>query len=175
MYIQAINLSLYSENIMPFKCAQCDTIVQSMDNAECECANPFFVECVLIHYIHPEGPGEVFSKSYNHQGATIDDEGFSKQLTVRNLKQLKLGCLASKTNKKRELVSTSIMSSLVSCPDCLAFIDQLKSRRKQCQSSEEVTMGPTTGSTLVTPKSDSVSPTATMDEPLISMQSDKPQ
>lgn len=160
---------------MPFKCAQCDTIVQSLADAECECANPFFKECALIHYIHPEGPGEVFAKSYNHQGASVDDEGFSKPLTVRNLQELKLGCLASKTNKKRNLVNTSIMSSLVSCPDCLAFIDQLKSRSKECQLSEVPTTAPITGSTSVTPKSDSASPTATMDEPSTSIQSDKPQ
>ena len=160
---------------MPFKCAQCDTIVQSMDNAECECANPFFIKCALIHYIHTEGPGEVFAKSYNYQGVSVDDEGFSTPLTVRNLKQLKLGCGASKNNKKRELVRTSIMSSLVSCPDCLVFIDQLKSRSKECQLSEVPTTAPITGSTSVTPKSDSASPTATMDEPSTSIQSDKPQ
>ena len=160
---------------MPFKCAQCDTIVQSLADAECECANPFFKECALIHYIHPEGPGEVFAKSYNYHGSSTDDEGFSKPLTVRNLKELKLGCNAPKNNKKRELVRTSIMSSLVSCPDCLAFIDQLKSRSKECQLSEVPTMEPTTDSKLEIPKSDSASPTATMDEPSTSIQSDKPQ
>lgn len=160
---------------MPFKCARCGKVVQSMDQAECECANPFFIKCALIHYIHTEGPGEVFAKSYNRQGASIDDEGFSVPLTERNLQELRLGCGTSKTNKKRELVNSSIMSSLVSCPDCLAFIDKLKSRSKECQLSEAVTVEPTVGSTSVTPKSDSVSPTATMDEPSTLMQSDKPQ
>ena len=161
---------------MPYKCAQCDTIVQSLEDAECECANPFFKECVLIHYIHPEGPGEVFAKSYANQGASIDDEGFAKPLSVTQKQELRLGCSASKLNKKRELVRTSIMSSLVSCPDCLAFIQTLKSRSNpECQLSEAPTMVPTMASTLATPKSDSVNPTATKDETLSSMQSDKPQ
>lgn len=116
---------------MPFKCAQCNKIVQTMKDAECECSNPFFVQCAVIHYIHPNGPGEVVAKSYNNQGASIDDKGFSKPITVKNLQQLRLGCSISKTNSKRNLVTTSIMSSLVSCPDCLAFIEKLKSRSKE--------------------------------------------
>ena len=55
---------------MPFKCARCGKVVQSMDQAECECANPFFIRCALIHYIHTEGPGEVFAKSYKGGGYT---------------------------------------------------------------------------------------------------------
>lgn len=160
---------------MPYKCAQCDKIVQSMDNAECECSSPYFIECATIHYIHPEGPGEIFSKSFNHQGASIDDEGFSKPLTTRNLQELKLGCSVSKTNKKRNLINTSIMSSLVSCANCLAFIQQLKSRSKQCQSLEVPTTDSTTDLKSETPKSDSVNPTATMADQLTSMQSDRLQ
>lgn len=161
---------------MPYKCAQCDTIVQSLADAECECANPFFKECVLLHYLHPEGPGEVLATSFATQGASIDDEGFAKPISVTKKQELRLGCLASKTSKKRQLTRASIMSSLVSCPNCLAFIQTLKSRSNpECQLSEVPTMAPTMDSKLVTPKSDSVNPTATKDETLSSMQSDKPQ
>ena len=154
---------------MPYKCASCSTIVQKLENAECECENPFFIECALVHYIHQEGPGKVVSKSYNNQGASIDDEGFSKPITIRNLQELRLGC-----NFKKP-IHLSIMSSLVSCPDCLAFIEKLKSRSTECQLSEDRTMASTMASTSVTPKSDSVNHTVTMGETLTSMQSDKLQ
>ena len=115
---------------MPFKCAQCGKVVQYMKDADCECSNPYFVQCALIHYIHPKATGEVVAKSYNNQGASIDDEGFSKPITVKNQQQLRLACKVPKTDKRNQ-TTTSIMSSLVSCPDCLAFIEELKSRSKE--------------------------------------------
>lgn len=151
---------------MPFKCVNCDTVVQKLDAAECECENPFFVKCEMVHYLHRDGVGEVYAKTYNTQGASIDDEGFSKPLTVRNLQELKLCCNAKKLNAKREVIHASVMQSIVSCPDCLAFI---KSRSTKCQSSEGHTTDSTMDSQSETPKSDSENPTATMEETSTSM------
>lgn len=150
---------------MPFKCINCNKIIQSMDQAECECESPFFVECATIHYIHKDGPGVVYSKILNNGGASIDDEGFSKPLTIRNEQTLNLCCSVNKLNSKREQVHATFMRSLVSCPDCLAFINKLNSRRTQeCQSLEARTTDSTTDSQLEIPKSASVNPTATMEE-----------
>lgn len=64
-----------------------------MDQAECECESPFFVECAMIHYIHKDGPGKPYSKVLNNGGASVDDEGFSKPITIRNEQTLNL-CLS---------------------------------------------------------------------------------
>lgn len=152
---------------MPFKCAVCDKIVQTMDQAECECQNPFFVKCEVVHFLSYDGPGDAYGKSYAAQGAVVGDDETAKPLTVRNLQPLRLGCNMPK-QPANKVVHKSIMSSIVSCPDCLAFIETR--RTKVCQSSEARTTDSTTDSTSETPKSDSVSPTATMVEQLISTQ-----
>lgn len=128
---------------MPFRCAGCDTVVQSMDQANCKCTNPYFAECVTIHYTHAEGPGEVVSKSYNNQGASVDDAGISKPATIRNLVPRKLACNVPVKSKP----VFSIMRSIVTCSQCLAFIEKLNNRSTECQSSEARTTEPITHST----------------------------
>lgn len=133
-----------------------------MDNAECDCQNPYFVQCALVHYIHPDGPGEVFSKAVQHNGASVDDEGKSKPLTIKNTVVYKLACMATKkTTNPNKPVTATILKQIVSCPDCLAFIEN---RRKACRLPEDHTQDSTVDLTSVTPKSDSVNHTATMEE-----------
>ena len=155
--------------MMPFKCLNCKTVIQSMEQAECECENPYFVQCALVHYLHPEGPGQVYSKAVQHNGASVDDEGFSRPLTVKNMVTYKLCCKAStKSKNPNKPVTASILKSIVSCPDCLAFIETR--RNKICQLPEAPTQDSTVDSILVTPKSDSANPTVTMDEQSTSTQ-----
>ena len=140
-----------------------------MEQAECGCENPYFVKCALVHYLHPEGPGEVYSKAVQHNGLSTDNEGFSKPLTIKNIVTYKLACKASiKSKNPNKPVTASILKSIVSCPDCLAFIEIR--RTKACQSPEARTQDSTVDSTLVTPKSDSENPTATMAEQSTSIQ-----
>lgn len=96
---------------MPFKCTQCNTVVQDNELQDCPCESNHFVKCATIHLIHPEGLGLRYSSS--QKIAKHDKE------TRANI-ALNIACTDVVDKTK---VQCTVYGPLITCPKCLQFME----------------------------------------------------
>ena len=95
---------------MPFKCTQCDKIVQDNELQDCSCESNHFLRCATIHFLHTEGKGLVRSK--NQRIANVPGKIETKTASI-----LKIACTDHKNMEQ-----CTVYTPLVSCPKCLEFL-----------------------------------------------------
>lgn len=99
---------------MPYKCVNCDKLVQKKSQQECSCDNPNFLKTELLHYIHEEGKGtvEVHVKDHIGVSGTKDEKIIETKLLI-----------ACNATEKTPIITRT--KNQVTCIDCLQFIDSL--------------------------------------------------
>lgn len=95
---------------MPFKCTQCDKIVQDNELQDCSCESNHFLRCATIHFLHAEGKGPVHSR--NQRIANVPGKIETKTASV-----LKVVC-----TERKGMEQCTVYTPLVSCPKCLEFL-----------------------------------------------------
>jgi hypothetical protein len=100
---------------MPFRCTNCNKVTQQLTEEEC-CDNSNPKECPKIHYLNRTATGPVYSRQMKKQGIAG-----SKPSSVLEPVELRLGC-----DTKKPLEQATILPSLVSCPECLSFLESIR-------------------------------------------------
>lgn len=95
---------------MPFKCTQCDKIVQENELQDCSCESNHFLPCPTIHFLHAEGKGPVHSK--NQRIANVPGKIETKTASV-----LKVAC-----TERKGMEQCTTYVGLVSCGKCIEFL-----------------------------------------------------
>lgn len=105
---------------MPFKCVNCDKVVQEIEDVECECSNPKFLKTAMVHLLEalPEGSTE---KAYCTQKTTVGLPPNQKQVKTK----LKV-CCTSPTTTRAPIVTT--IKSQVTCPACIQYLSEVVSQ-----------------------------------------------
>lgn len=95
---------------MPFKCTQCDKVVQDNEVQDCSCESNHFLRCATIHFLHAEGVGPVHSK--NQKIHNVPGKIETKTVSV-----LKICC-----NARKNMEQCTVYTPLITCPKCLEFL-----------------------------------------------------
>lgn len=99
---------------MPFKCLECDKVVQNIEDQECSCKTPNFIKCEVVHLMHPEGTGRIIAKRKVSIGIPTEKPRVEDQ-------PLRICC----SNMDRIPIVTGVRTT-ITCPECLDFIDSLE-------------------------------------------------
>jgi hypothetical protein len=96
---------------MPYKCLNCDKVVEKIDDQECDCESPKFMKCETIHFLHKDGLGKALAT----RKVMV---GMPKKPVVQ---ELKLACTSTTPSP-----IVSGYEPTVTCKDCLAFIESIQ-------------------------------------------------
>jgi recombinational DNA repair protein (RecF pathway) len=95
---------------MPFKCTQCDKVVQDNEIQDCSCESNHFLRCATIHFLHTEGVGPVFSR--NQKIANVPGK-----IETPTANALKIACTT-----RKNMEQCTIYVPLITCAKCLEFL-----------------------------------------------------
>ncbi len=95
---------------MPFKCTQCDKVVQDNEVQDCSCESNHFLRCATIHFLHIDGKGPVHSRNTK----VTNIPGKVESTTSKILKV----CCESRKNMEQ----CTVYVPLITCPKCLEFL-----------------------------------------------------